>query len=68
MFCSMGLPQAIVAGWDRAYALALSLIKSGDTHTIGDIFSGEMIIVRQGINKEEILELKERAFRYSGIE
>jgi hypothetical protein len=40
MFCSMGFPQAMAAGWDRAYALALSLIKPEGTQVTCDIFSG----------------------------
>ena len=30
------------------------------------IYSGEMVIVRQGISKEKIIKLEGKAFRYSG--
>lgn len=31
------------------------------------IYSGDMIIVRQGMSKEEIIKFQKRAFRYSGM-
>jgi len=32
------------------------------------VYSGSMVIVRQGISDKELLKLKKRAFRYSGIQ
>jgi len=50
-------------GVAMAEAVRLDLESTLNTKPL--IFSGEMVIVRQGISQEEIFKLKKRAFRYS---
>ncbi|MFT6557290.1 substrate-binding domain-containing protein [Sneathiella sp.] len=48
-----------------AMAEAVYLDQIGKSETIPLVFSGDIILVEKGISKEQIMELKKRAFRYS---
>lgn len=49
-----------------AMAEAIRLDLENKVKKVPIIFSGEMVIVKQGIGDEELRNLKQKAFRYSG--
>ncbi len=51
-----------------AMAEAIRLDLEGNAHETPTVFSGEMVIVRQGVGEEELAKLKRKAFRYSGVQ
>ncbi len=51
-----------------AMAEAIRLDLEGKSHETPAVFSGEMIVVRQGVGEEELAKLKRKAFRYSGVQ
>lgn len=51
-----------------AMAEAIRLDLEGKTHDVPTVFSGEMVLIEQGISESAIRDLKARAFRYSGTE
>jgi len=50
-----------------AMAEAIRLDIESKLPTTPVVFSGEMVIVRQGTQESEILKLERKAFRYSGM-
>ncbi len=50
-----------------AMAEAIRLDLEGKTHEKPTVFSGEMVVVRQGVGEKELSRLKRKAFRYSGV-
>lgn len=53
-------------GVAMAEAIRLDLQSEIDTHPI--IYSGKIIVVKQGIEENDLIKLKTKAFRYSGSE
>jgi len=52
-------------GVAMAEAIRLDIVSSSIQKPI--IYSGDMIIVRQGMSKEQTMKFQKRAFRYSGL-
>ncbi|MCP4687930.1 MAG: substrate-binding domain-containing protein [Desulfobacterales bacterium] len=51
-----------------AMAEAIRLDLEGKAREKPAVFSGEMVIVRRGVGEKELAALKQRAFRYSGVQ
>jgi autoinducer 2-binding protein LuxP len=51
-----------------AMAEAIRLDVEGRAHEVPQIFSGEFALVKKGIQPKRIFELKQTAFRYSGMD
>jgi len=52
-------------GVAMAEAIRLDIVSSSIQKPI--IYSGDMVIVRQDMSKEQIMKFQKRAFRYSGL-
>ena len=51
-----------------AMAEAIRLNMQGESEKVPTVYSGDFVLVKKGISKQEILRLKKRAFRYSGVD
>lgn len=51
-----------------AMAEAIRLDQMGEGDKAPTVYSGEFVVIEKGISKEKLQKLRQRAFRYSGVE